>query len=74
MDSEVIDNPDQRCFELDLAPGCLLDAHPERVTDTHSWEYMTWLPPHPGEVRPGDRVRVAYDYAAGDGRISLRPS
>jgi precorrin-6B methylase 2 len=60
-------------FELDLGPGSTLDGHPHRVADAHSWEYMTWLPPHPPTVGRGDRLRIVYDYAAGDSRISLEP-
>ncbi len=58
-------------FELDLSPGCSLDGHPQRVDEAHSWDFVAWLPARRPTVTAGARVRVAYDYAAGDGRVSL---
>lgn len=58
-------------FELELSPGRMFDGHPRRIESTHSWDYPTWLPGGGPTVSPGDRIGVIYDYAAGDGRVSL---
>lgn len=60
-------------FELDLAPGRSFDGAPDRVDMTHSWDFLTWIPAHRPMLSAGDRARLAYDYAAGDGRVSLMP-
>lgn len=60
-------------FELALTPTIGFTGDPVLVPTTHSWGFVTWVPSHPRAVAAGEEVEVAYDYAAGDGRVTLGP-
>ena len=59
-------------FDLDLAPGVRLSAHPDRVNQTFHWKHRVWVLPEPLMLEPGDHYRLTHRYGVVDQPDSVR--